>query len=63
MFYHLLDIVNNHSKTYGKIITKNSEHELYRWIIDVTSYAISEDYPLKLRCYWIINGMEDFPIC
>lgn len=58
----LKEIIEKNPKTYGKILRGQKYNDIRKWIFAVTDFTLS-GYSLKCRCYWILNGMSDFPKC
>ena len=37
--------------------------DLYDWINDVVPLLNDSQYYISTKCYWILNGLTDFPTC
>ena len=48
-----------------RMLKTNPKYEyLYEYILKVTPSIInSDDYPLTMKIYWILNDMTNFPVC
>lgn len=72
-FLELKEIIERNPKLFGKILhgtgcyktcyrADRDKRSLLKWILAVTS-KLSENHSLGTRCYWILNGLVDFPVC
>lgn len=64
--YFRMLLRNGYSKnSHGKIIynEKFDRRELFNWINSNTPKLQDDFYSISTKCYWILNGLTDFPRC
>ena len=64
--YFKMLLKNGYSKnSHGKIIynEKLDRRELFNWIKSNTPKLQDDFYSISTKCYWILNGLTDFPRC
>ena len=62
-FSQLKQIYDKHPKAYHMML-RNREHAgLRSWIGQQTPMLADGIYALSTKCYWILHGMHDFPVC
>ena len=75
MFQKLVELIENHPTSYNRMLNakgtkkqlkKNPKYvppykDLYNWIDQ--SLPLLKDPHLSTKCYWILNGLIDFPKC
>ena len=64
--YFKMLLRNGYSKnSHGKIIynEKFDRRELFNWINSNTPKLQDDFYSISTKCYWILNGLTDFPRC
>lgn len=63
-FFRLKTIINQHIYQYVKILHRKENLDLLQWINNVVNDKLSDPfYKINTKCYWILNGLVDFPIC
>ena len=69
-FLQVVDLVNNHQRVIGKkLLSKCSKKkyedysELRKWIDESLPLLQDWKYSYATKCYWILNGLTDFPTC
>lgn len=61
-FRELERLIVDHKFSYS-IILKNSKSELTKWINDQLAILNDPFYNFSTKCYWILNGLREFPKC
>lgn len=60
----LKKLVDEHSRTYTKILEHNQKYkELLKFINDNTPLLKDKFYTLKTKIFWILNDIHEFPKC
>ena len=62
-FLMLSDIINKHPKTYGGLLKGKQCTLLMAWIDEQLPLLKDDVYKASTKCYWILNGLTDFPLC
>ena len=59
-----LELLFEENKNYH-VVLKHSKHYLLEWIDKVLKDKLKkcQTYSISTRVYWVLNGLEDFPIC
>ena len=77
MFNRLIQLIEEYPCSYGQMlrakgkkrfVEKHPEYippykDLYDWINDVVPLLNDSQYYISTKCYWILNGLTDFPTC
>ena len=79
MFDKLLDMVQSYPHSYHRMLcktgySKNSHgktiynpiydrRDIFNWITEHTPKLNNPFYSISTKCYWILNGLTDFPHC
>lgn len=63
-FDQLLKLIDSNIKTFTILLEKNIKYRYLRdWLTDSLPLLADNVYQLRTKCYWILNGLTDFPIC
>lgn len=73
-FLHLKQIIEKNPKLFGKILhgtgcykttyrPDRDKRQLLAWIDRSLPKLQSKKYTLGTKCYWILHGLVDFPVC
>ena len=66
MFSRLVELVRNNPHSFFQRLNSREYSDLADWILDETPELSRQDVfkpTWSTRCYWILNGMRDFPVC
>ena len=64
LFIQLKNLIENNPHGYiNKIRLGNEYIGLKKWINDMLPSLSDDIYQISTKCYWILNGLKDFPRC
>lgn len=63
LYYQLKTLITNFPKNYVRMLKTKKYKSLYQWIILSTPLLTQNNYTLTTKCYWILHGVIDFPLC
>lgn len=59
-----MELVEKFPRSYFNTLANNRRFEyLRKWIDDQTPALADPFYTLSTKCFWILNGLTDFPRC
>ena len=63
-FNALVKLVQENPKGFSILLEKNPKYKsLFNWINSSLPILADGVYQLRTKCYWIFNGLTNFPIC
>ena len=63
-FDRLKEIIETHPHNYSKVLHSTKNQYLVDWIDSVLPKCIIDNgNTFATKCFWILNGFDDFPIC
>lgn len=56
-------IVSEHACQYSRILLREENSDLLKWIEKKTPLLSDSYYKLSTKVYWVLNGITEFPRC
>lgn len=63
LYLELQQLIELYPKHYVKMLNGKNYQHLQAWIVSSLPLLNNNKYTMQTKCYWILNGLTDFPVC